>query len=228
MTCQNSNKETYIVLLTLMLMTFDAPITLYAERNYLFEFGPKVGISIFAQDPIDKNLTPHLAYGGDLRYKFDTRWAVCAGVTATDIRFTDRQDNTYKNNLIMVDAKGEFNFFKLNRGWVDRHSRSWSPYLMAGLGISIQTQGSPIHGYMPFGFGLKWKMAERLSFNVAWQVLLRRYRRCRRTQRPLRRNEQHARQRPYQHLLRHTDPQPLAGQEQMLPLRYMTQTDTRI
>ena len=143
---------------------------LRAERTYLLELGPKVGGSWLLQDPVAKNWKPQLAFGGEFRYKFNTRWALGVDGMYTDLHFTDHDDQVYTNSLVLADVRAEFNFFSLSIGGVERYARSWSPYLTAGLGVSGQSEGTMLHVFIPFGFGFKWKFAERWNLNALWQA----------------------------------------------------------
>lgn len=156
---------------------------------YILELGLFGGGSYYTGDAtphIFRNIRP--AYGVSLRYNHTRRWSFVAKAVYSDIRFTYNtlqeepmpEGETFvplslkaKNILVTADIIAEYNFFELARGWVNRSTRPFSPYVFAGLGVSWQKYG-PTHvaGYLPFGIGFKWLATPRLGFNFAWQTQL--------------------------------------------------------
>lgn len=156
---------------------------------YICEFGVFGGGSYYTGDAtphIFRNIRP--AYGALFRYNHTRRWSFTAKATYSDLRFSYdtqqqlplREGEAFvpqhlkgDNVIVMADITAEYNFFELARGWVNRSTRPFSPYIFLGLGLSWQKKGpSPITGYLPFGIGFKWLMSPRCGLTFAWQTQL--------------------------------------------------------
>lgn len=127
---------------------------------------------------------PRWAYGAQFRYKFDARWALSvhgmehaiyrpeteAYVSAG--KYTTIPDSMM--HMVNVDVVAEFNFLRLGLTQYDSRYCPVSPYIFLGVGCGIYNgPGGQGHlkaaAYIPFGIGVKWKMARRFSMNLAWQ-----------------------------------------------------------
>ena len=163
----------------------------YSSRAeyYILELGPLAGGSYYTGDAtqhIFRNIRP--AYGFVFRYNHTRRWSFAAKATYSDIRFRYStlqetpmpEGETFvpenlkgSNTLVTADITAEYNFFELARGWVNRSTRPFSPYIFLGLGISWQKYGpTAVTGYLPFGIGFKYLATPRVGFNFAWQTQL--------------------------------------------------------
>ncbi len=146
------------------------------ERAYLCEFGVQGGLGYYVGDAaahIFQNVQP--AYGAQFRYKFTPRWALQVKGQADNIKFPlqerDAGGKTLmgKNMLMNIDAVAEFNFFRLGMKQYDTRIKPVTPYMFVGIGLSVYSGFASVTGYIPFGFGMKWKFAPRWGLNVAWQ-----------------------------------------------------------
>lgn len=153
---------------------------------FICEFGIFGGGSYYlgdATEHIFNDIRP--AYGAMFRYNLTRRWSFTAKATYSDFKFDyyTKQEQPLaegevfvaekrygSNNLVMVDVTAEYNFFELARGWVNRSTKPFSPYIFLGLGISWQKNGNNhISGYLPLGIGFKWLMTPRSTLSFAWQ-----------------------------------------------------------
>lgn len=104
--------------------------------------------------------------GGIFRYKVNQRIAFRAELTTTNVA----GDGITKNNIYTGDLCGEFNFFDLEQNPFKRFSKTYSPYIFTGLCLMTDVyhaQTLPVAG-IPFGMGLKVKIASRLNLNIQW------------------------------------------------------------
>lgn len=146
------------------------------ERAYLCEFGVQGGLSYYVGDAT-KHIFQHVqpAYGAHFRYKFTPRWALQVKGQADNIKFPlqavdgDIAGAMGKNLLMNIDAVAEFNFFRLGMKQYDTRIKPITPYMFIGIGLSVYNGFGSITGYIPFGFGLKWKFAPRFGLTVSWQ-----------------------------------------------------------
>ena len=159
-----------LILTTLWVMVIAASAQ---THNYHLEAGLQAGCGYYVGDA-----TPHIfhnvreAYGAHLRYKFTKRWALQVKGLHQVIRgpIPDMTDAMWQNKLINLDVMAEFNFFQFGLGEYDTRIKPVSPYIFAGIGVGLYgLKYQTAAAYFPFGFGLKWKFAERWGLNLAWQ-----------------------------------------------------------
>ena len=154
------------------------------EVPYLCEFGLQGGAGYYVGDA-----TPHIfmnvreAYGAHFRYKFTKRWALQVKFSGQRIegnQYTikgEKLDSKWSNRLYNVDVMAEFNFFRFGEaGQYDKRIKPYTPYIFLGLGAGLyndmDTDGKKkmtAAGYVPLGIGFKWKFAEFVGLNIAWQ-----------------------------------------------------------
>ena len=159
------------------------------EVPYLCELGLQGGIGYYVGDAAPHIfMHPREAYGIQFRYKFTKRWAIQAkfsGQRITGSDFTKAGDplsTMWENRLYNVDVMAEFNFFRFDsRNENDRRIKPYTPYIFIGIGAGLYngipaadaspTDPTPMTAmaYVPLGIGFKWKFAERVGLNVAWQ-----------------------------------------------------------
>ncbi len=176
-------KFRYIVLL--LGLGLLVPVAMSAQgQPYLCEIGLQGGCGYYVGDA-----TPHIfmnvreAYGVHFRYKFTKRWAIQAKFSGQRIegnQYTirgERLDSKWSNRLYNVDLMGEFNFFRFgDAGQYDKRIKPYTPYIFLGLGVGmyndIAADGKKkitAAGYVPLGIGFKWKFADFVGLNIAWQ-----------------------------------------------------------
>ena len=68
----------------------------------------------------------------------------------------------------MLDLCGEFNFFDLEKNEYKRFSKTFAPYLFAGVGFMgyPYEQAGTLGVSIPFGIGIKVKLGGRFNFNA--------------------------------------------------------------
>jgi len=157
----------------------------HTRRPMVCELGIQGGCGYYVGDA-----TPHIfmnvreAYGIHFRYKFTKRWAIQAKVSGQRITGPEydmlgqKLDANWTNQMFNADVMAEFNFFRFgsyNR--FDKRTRPYTPYIFAGIGLSMykdivttnQTHDMTVAGFIPVGFGFKWKFHEHVGLNIAWQ-----------------------------------------------------------
>ena len=177
--------QSYIVFLLFACASMSA----YAQgQPYTCELGLQGGVGYYVGDASPHIfMNPREAYGVHFRYKFTKRWAIQAKVSGQRICGHDykyiqdvgpvRQETKWTNQMLNTDVVAEFNFFRFDAAnKYDKRIRPYTPYLFLGIGVGFYGDMTTedkmkitAAGYMPFGFGFKWKFAERWGLNVAWQ-----------------------------------------------------------
>lgn len=150
------------------------------DMPYLCEIGLQAGTGYYVGDAAPHIfMHPREAYGIHFRYKFTKRWAIQAkfsGQRITGHDFTmdgQKLDTKWENRLYNVDVMAEFNFFRFDaRNENDRRIKPYTPYIFIGLGAGlyngIETPMTAM-AYVPLGIGFKWKFADFVGLNIAWQ-----------------------------------------------------------
>ena len=147
---------------------------------YLCEIGLQAGAGYYVGDAAPHIfMHPREAYGIHFRYKFTKRWAIQAkfsGQRITGNDFTmdgNKLDTKWENRLYNVDVMAEFNFFRFDaRNENDRRIKPYTPYIFIGIGAGLYNGiSTPMTAmaYVPLGIGFKWKFAEFVGLNIAWQ-----------------------------------------------------------
>ncbi|HJV78980.1 MAG TPA: DUF6089 family protein, partial [Paludibacter sp.] len=143
----------------------------FAQDNYRAEIGVAGGGSYYLGDANSQLFTNmHSAYGAFLRYRFDPRFAVKAEFTRIT-KLVGANDSFVNDNGINVgDLCLEFNFFDLENNPFNRHSRIFSPFIFSGAGMMTDLYINQKHPepFIPFGVGMKVKLAERWNFIAQW------------------------------------------------------------
>lgn len=86
---------------------------------------------------------------------------------------TPAQATHFGRNVLDVGAQFEFNFLGYGRGAAYKGLSRWTPYLMAGVGISVAMGGggSAAGGLnIPLGVGFRYKVRPRLNLGLEWSV----------------------------------------------------------
>jgi hypothetical protein len=144
---------------------------IWAQPPVLDEYKAEVGLNGGSSyylgednDVLFNHMSPSLS--GFVRYRFNTRLALKAEFSSTNV-----VGNTLMNRLLYFgDVCGEFNFFDLEQNPYKRFSKPFSPYIFLGAGMitDIYTGQNAPEFYIPFGLGMKLKLAKRWNLNVQW------------------------------------------------------------
>ena len=157
----------------------------HTKQPLACELGVQAGCGYYVGDA-----TPHIfmnvreAYGIHFRYKFNKRWAIQAKISGQRITGPEydmqgaQLSTRWSNRLYSADVMAEFNFFRFGiYNKFDKRTRPYTPYIFIGIGgslyndILVANEGHALTGagYIPLGFGFKWKFHERVGLNIAWQ-----------------------------------------------------------
>jgi len=164
-----------------------SPATAVAgDGPYLLELGLQGGINYYVGDANQHIfMHPREVYGAQFRYKFDRRWALQVKGQGARYGFKypvegagfepdpNATPEVLNNRMIMLDAVGEFNFFRFGEGWRDWRVKSYTPYIFLGIGTALyggrDGAYSSFAAYLPLGIGFKWNFAPHCSLHTARQ-----------------------------------------------------------
>lgn len=151
------------------------------EDTYFAEIGVHGGSSYYlgdANNVLFKNA--QLSYGLIYRQKFHPRLAAHLSWNSTAVAGKGIVDNVnipFNNRVNAFDLAGEFNFFSYERKEYLPFSKTFTPFVFAGVGTvigdSIETRLSekitlPFGVSIPFGVGFKMMVGDRMNLNVIW------------------------------------------------------------
>jgi hypothetical protein len=141
---------------------------------YRAEIGITGGGSYYLGDANSRlfyNLQP--TYGSFFRYVLNPRIAFRVELNSAQIAGNFTYLNTtipLNNTIYSADICGEFNFFDLENNPYKRLSKTFSPYIFAGIGgmtdLYIGQKLPEIS--IPFGIGMKLKLGNRWNLNLQW------------------------------------------------------------
>ncbi len=139
----------------------------FAQEDYKAEIGVSAGGSYYIGDVNSlpfSNMNP--AFSGYLRYNFDPRLAARAELTLATISKT----GSFNNRILAGDICGEFNFFELEKNENKQFSKTYSPYIFAGMGMMTEVyKGQKLPEFsIPFGVGFKVKLGNRWNLDLKW------------------------------------------------------------
>ena len=141
------------------------------EDTYFAEIGVHGGSSYYlgdANNVLFKNA--QLSYGLIYRQKFNPRLAAHLSWNSTTVAgdglITTETSIPFNNRVNAFDLAGEFNFFSYERKEYLPFSKTFTPFVFAGvggvLGNSVATMS------LPFGLGFKMMIGDRLNLNIIW------------------------------------------------------------
>lgn len=145
-----------------------------AKDQYKAEVGIMGGGSFYIGDAnaqLFKNM--QAAYGGFFRYKLNPRVAFKIDLQSTSVggTFTTATNTyTFAKQFTTGDVVAEVNFFDFEKTIDNRRSKNFSPYIYTGIGGVnglYSNKGFP-EFCIPFGIGVKIKLADRWNLNIQW------------------------------------------------------------
>lgn len=141
------------------------------EDTYFAEIGVHGGSSYYlgdANNVLFKNA--QLSYGLIYRQKFNPRLSAHLNLNSTmvagDGLIAKGIFFPYSNRVNTLDLVGEFNFFSYERKEYLPFSKTFTPFVFAGVGEVLGNSDGTIS--LPFGLGFKMMIGDRLNLNIIW------------------------------------------------------------
>ncbi len=124
---------------------------------------------------------PGFAGGVSFRYLPDVRWAVRALFNVMGLSGdTKGMDDVlpggavydFKSTVYDLGGRVEFNFLPYGMGETYKQLKRISPYLAAGIGVSLASCGgqTAVGFNIPMAFGVKYKLRERLNLGLEFSI----------------------------------------------------------
>lgn len=170
-------KSFYKIAVLILFLTFTGK-NLFSQE-YRMELGMFGGSSFYMgdanQNALFKNDKP--AFGILYRYNLNGRFSLKANLGMAGISGKDTDNNNYPDGVIaqfdskILDAAVslEFNFFEYGMPSYISGSSFISPYLTIGGGVTgYENDKRRLSANIPFGFGVKTKVLDRLNIGLEW------------------------------------------------------------
>lgn len=155
-----------------------------ATAPYKFDLGAGLGMSGYIGDVNSSNPFAHPGFTADLRfgYLIDTRWALRASLgiqglsgsteDITNVLPSGELHRSFTSQVYDLGVRGEFNFLPYGIGETYKRLRRWTPYLAAGVGVSMSSSsGNTAAGFsIPMAFGFKFKLKERVNLYAEFSM----------------------------------------------------------
>ncbi len=166
-----------------LLATF-LPMKTMAQEDYRFDIGAGLGMTGYLGDANTANLwsEPGWDFEALFRYIANPRWAFKTNFYAGNLRgdsskmtnvFPGGETFSFSTTFYELGEMVEFNFFNYGMGETYRKLKRISPYIAAGIGMTVWSidgkTGAAFN--IPLGVGLKYKLSQR--WNIGFEFLMK-------------------------------------------------------
>ncbi|MBD5336729.1 MAG: porin family protein [Bacteroides sp.] len=151
----------------------------WAQEDYRFDMGGGVGMTGYLGDANTANLLAHPGWDAQIvfRYIINPRMGLKTGLYAGSLSgdssdmsdvFPGGANYKFSTSFYELSELFEFNFLNYGIGESYRKLKRWTPYITAGLGLTVWTTD----GYtgaaftLPVGAGVKFKINKRLNLGL--------------------------------------------------------------
>lgn len=163
------------------LLSVVCPNSLYAQE-YKYETGLATGVSSYMGDANKSRFlyNPGLSGGVVYRYNLTFHWALKANLLAGRVYGDTRESGNlfpaaeqavFKRTFAEAGTQIEWNFLPYSDKYRYMGTRSFTPYLLVGAGLTYAPGEQDYVGlHIPFGVGLKVKLKNRLNVAVECSI----------------------------------------------------------
>lgn len=173
------------LLLMLMVLLPAARMSAQDDPQYRMEIGAGVGMVSYEGDfngNVLKNMQP--MFSALWRYNFDPYKDLRLSATYGKLKGSSKDVDTYypdyateeysfNRNLLDVSLVFEYNFWPYGTGRDYRGAKRLTPYIYGGIGATSASGGgskSVFTANVPIGFGVKYKLNERMNLGLDWGI----------------------------------------------------------
>lgn len=158
--------------------------SVFSQEDYRFDIGTGFGMTGYLGDANTANLWSNPSWDFEMLFRYigNPRWAFktnfyVGGLSGNSEKmlnvFPDDQTYKFTNTFYELGELAEFNFFNYGMGEPYRKLKRFTPYITAGVGITLWTVGSYTGAAfcLPLGIGFKYKWKER--WNLGLEFLMK-------------------------------------------------------
>lgn len=175
-------KALLIVVITIVAAT--AKSFAQTDPEYRMEVGAGIGTMGYLGD-FNGSLTKDIQTAWSLigKYRFNPRMALSLSVSSGKMKgsskdvttwYPELNDTTinFSNSLVDASLRFEYNFWPFGTGREYRGARTFTPYVVGGLGATFASaqSGNAFTLNVPLGLGVKYKVATRLNLALEWMM----------------------------------------------------------
>ena len=160
------------------------PLKGRAQEDYRFDIGGGIGMTGYLGDANTANLWQRPGWDAEIlfRYIINPRWALKSNFYAGSLGgdsskmtnvFPDGNTFRFSTTFYEIGEMAEFNFFNYGLGETYRKLKRISPYITAGVGLTLwSVEGKTGAAFsIPMGVGVKYKLSER--WNLGFEFLMK-------------------------------------------------------
>lgn len=172
-------------LLTLLLLLCFATVRAQGDVEYRMEIGGGAGLVNYTGDyngSLVKNLQPMAS--AVFRRNFNPYHGLRLSLSYGKLKGSSADAKTYypdahpdayefDNSLVDLSVAYEYNLWPYGTGREYRGAKPLVPFVFGGLGMTyVHTGKNVFTANMPIGFGVKYKVADRMNIGVEWAMHL--------------------------------------------------------
>lgn len=168
-------------ILLIGIMIYNCAVAMAQE--YRYELGGMAGTSLYLGDANEtayfKGMNPAggVVFRNNLNFRWATQTHLLAGKISGDTKngknvFPNNSQIAFDRTFFELGGQMEFNFLPYSDKFAYLNTSKISPYLLAGLGLTLATgKNQTFFGInFPLGVGVKYKLANKLNIGVEYAV----------------------------------------------------------
>ncbi len=139
-----------------------------AQAQAIWEAGIKAGTNFYLGDRnsvLFDDVNP--VFGAFVKVNANSRWA-------TKVQFETGSIKTdFQQQYVDFSLQQEFSFFEYGLLNSAKWTRFFSPYILCGVGLAFFNEGNRavFAPNIPFGFGVKYKVVDKVNIGLEWSML---------------------------------------------------------
>lgn len=151
-------------------------------QDYKYEIGGGLGTAFYMGDANKSTPFKNMNIAGEaiFRYNRSFRWAykgnlVVGGVSGdtknSGNKFPYDMNTSFSRTFVELGGQVEYNFFNYSDKYAFLGTKRFSPYILAGVGVTMGTGDKTFFGLnIPLGVGIKYKWKERINLGFEFSV----------------------------------------------------------
>ena len=169
-----------LVFFTLFSSSFTHQVLAQDEPEYIMETGAGIGLINYLGD-YNGNLLKEMQPMGGLvaKYKINPRMAWAATLNYGQLKGKSDNSNTwypgatlpadFSTKLVDLNVKFEYNFWPFGTGREYYGAQPLTPFISLGGGLAFANGDQSVVAFqLPVGFGVKYKLTDRLNLTAEW------------------------------------------------------------
>lgn len=153
------------------------------ESEYRMEVGGGVGMTAYEGDfngSLLREMQPRFGLVAKYRQNPRMSWALRidygqlkGSSDNVETWYPELHDNpvSFTSKVTNVDVRYEYNFWPFGTGREYLGAQRLTPFISLGAGLAFASCGESVAAFqLPLGFGVKYKVADRLNLTVDWSI----------------------------------------------------------